>query len=281
MEKRSFDLKLERAHEHLDSLDTEVRKWIDTEPYGIVDEPDPEIPPKPLPGNVRARRFRVDRVSDVPGRISIIIGDCVFNLRSGLDHLALALGQKFTTNMSDTQISGSQFPIFWKQSGFNKCAPDYVGCVSPAAMASIKSLQPYQRGKGYSSHPLWQLNELNRIDKHRKLTSMISDYTIIDPPTGKRVKGVAYVYREGQNWDAAQWHYFLISPGVFKLNTVLARWAGVPVDPHSEMRLEPAVHPDVVFDKGGVASLQPVVPLLKSLCDFVGKDVIAKLSQFL
>ena len=32
---------------------------------------------------------------------------------------------------------------------------------------NLKSLQPYQRGNAFRDHPLWHLNELSNIDKHR------------------------------------------------------------------------------------------------------------------
>src|SRR5688572_2629481 len=98
---QSFNLKLVRARDHLNRLDAEARRWIYTKPCKIIDEPDPEPPPQPVPDGYFARRMRVYRVDPVPTTISLLVGDCLFNLRSALDHLALALAQSHTPSMTD------------------------------------------------------------------------------------------------------------------------------------------------------------------------------------
>jgi len=42
-----------------------------------------------------------------------------------------------------------------------------IGCIHPRAQAIIKRLQPYTRGDEFASDPLWKLNELSNMDKHR------------------------------------------------------------------------------------------------------------------
>jgi len=110
----SFMLKVDRAREHLHAFDVEASAWIEGKPYAAVDEPDPGpflYPfPYPIPGT-QARRFRVVRVDPVPDPLGPIIGDCVHNLRSSLDHLALALARSFTPAMTEGQIEGSEFPV--------------------------------------------------------------------------------------------------------------------------------------------------------------------------
>jgi len=108
----SFYLKLDRAYEHSKALEDEATGWIKAKPYGIVDEPDPETTPDWVSARHHHRRFRVTRVDPVPDRFSILIGDCVHNLRSALDHLALALARRHTPSMTADEIRGSEFPIF-------------------------------------------------------------------------------------------------------------------------------------------------------------------------
>ena len=128
----SFLLKLDRACEHLQLLDNQTRTWIEGEPYGVIDESNPEPLPHPLGRGYQSRRFRVNRVSPIPPCWGPIIGDCVFNLRSALDHLALALARKHTPGMTDAQVGGSEFPIFMKPIPSRDEAKK-IGCVAPAA----------------------------------------------------------------------------------------------------------------------------------------------------
>src|SRR3954469_10609303 len=108
----SFDFKLNRALEHLEALERELTTWLKTKPYTLVDEPDPDGAPDSVKFRVRARRLRIERIEPVPDRFSLLIGDFLFNVRSALDHLALALAYKFTPSISDTQVGWSEFPIF-------------------------------------------------------------------------------------------------------------------------------------------------------------------------
>jgi hypothetical protein len=45
--------------------------------------------------------------------------------------------------------------------------PQVAGGVCADALAIIHDAQPYQFGTDYAAHPLWMLNELWNIDKHR------------------------------------------------------------------------------------------------------------------
>src|SRR5688500_2689164 len=136
----SFSLKLDRAREHLDSFEVEIGAWLITEPYGIVDEPDPEPPPQPVPDGYRPRRFRIVRSAGVPARLSLLIRDCLFNLRAALDHLAFALAFANTPGMLESQISSSEFPIF-RNLMDSKAEQRKIGCIAPAACDAIKALQ--------------------------------------------------------------------------------------------------------------------------------------------
>lgn len=189
MNEPSYTLKLARAREHLDSFKVKTAEWVQTNPYGVVDEPDPEMPEEPLEEGYLARRCRITRVSEIPAILDIIAGDCVFNLRSALDHLAFALAMKNNPNLTDKQIRWSQFPVFQKANPneWNNC----VGCIALDAQAVIESLQPYRQGSDYASHPLWQIHHLHCSDKHRHLATVLplhlkegSQCVTMRPPSG-------------------------------------------------------------------------------------------------
>jgi hypothetical protein len=66
-----------------------------------------------------------------------------------------------------------------------------------------------------------------------------------------------------------------------KPDTVVLRMSILPADPEREVKSNLKVSPEIAFGQGEIDPLSPVVPTLEALCDFVGEDVIAKLSQFL
>lgn len=150
--------KLVRAEEHLDTLDVELEAYWDSDPGKVVRQFDPDD----AMVTILSLKSR-----SPPLRLSIIIGDCIHNLRSCLDHLAwqlvLAGGSIPTTRTA--------FPIF-------KDAGDYerevrngrtAHRVPERALALIETLQPYHRRDDPTIHPLWVLRELSNIDKHRSL----------------------------------------------------------------------------------------------------------------
>jgi hypothetical protein len=271
----SFALKLERARVHLDALYDKVGAWIDREPYRVVDEPDPEPPLEPIPDGFLVRRFRIDRAAEMPAEFSLLIGDCLFNLRASLDHLALALARAHSartgTVMTNDQVGSSEFPIFYDRPMKPNEEQRKIGCVDPAACAAIRLMQPYQRGDGYTSDPLWQIHEMNRIDKHRALTVCAAESNM----DGTSKIGIwhdryaTFAYGRASNcFD-------------LRLNAVLFRWAGAGPWPGLDMRMKPHIAPEIVFGDGGPAAREPVFPTLRALCDYVGNVVVPALAKFL
>jgi hypothetical protein len=102
-------------------------------------------------------------------QLGLMIGDCLHNLRSALDHLALELAVAYTVPLPAPAFETSEFPIFWKRPMNTGEEKAKIGFIHPNAIKLIKSIQPYHRGTDYKKDPLWILNELERIDKHRTL----------------------------------------------------------------------------------------------------------------
>lgn len=107
-----------------------------------------------------------------------VIGDCVQNFRSALDHLTFALAEKHSGSLSKEDARACQFPVVGDETkkGQTGAGPamfrdqaiarDIKG-LSPAAQTIIEGLQPYQLGANFRAHPLWVLTELSNTDKHR------------------------------------------------------------------------------------------------------------------
>jgi hypothetical protein len=273
----SFQLKLDRAREHLNTLDKKVGAWIDGKPYTAVDEPNPDPPPQAVPDGHVHRRVRVTHVTDIPPDFAILIGDCVFNLRAALDHLNLSLAKAFAAKhgktLTDKQIRDSEFPIFSRPMDPKREESPRLGSMDPAAGLAIKGMQPYHRGGSYATHPLWQLHELNRIDKHQTLAVC----AVESRQDGRQQLSARF----GEGANVASGH-FLGAPSLqLKLDAILLWWSGLPVDASKDIQMNPDITPEVVFGQEGPAALEPVIPALEASFDFVSNTVVSQLSKFL
>jgi len=96
-------LKVARADEHLQTLAAEIHWWVGSDPYRITEEIDPET---------NNRTLSAERFGNPPLKLSLVIGDVVHNLRSGLDHLALALAEANMGTATPPEVEElSQFPF--------------------------------------------------------------------------------------------------------------------------------------------------------------------------
>jgi hypothetical protein len=94
-------------------------------------------------------RFQVRE--EPPLRLGVILGDCLHNLRSALDHLAWQVTRLDGGTPNDT----TQFPIASRsEEQFEAMAARRIPGLSPRHRAMVKRAQPFGRGKDASSHPL-------------------------------------------------------------------------------------------------------------------------------
>lgn len=109
----------------------------------------------------------------LPLRLSVLLGELLHNLRSGLDHVAwqLVLANGGTPNKK------TSFPVLVKR----KNAPlQIVGGISTQAAALAGDLQPYNNASGAPEEdPLHVLSTLNNIDKHREFNIAVLNVTDI------------------------------------------------------------------------------------------------------
>jgi hypothetical protein len=180
----SFEHKLKRADQHLQSLEEGIERWLSTDPYRVIDQLDPKT-------DENVVRFRRD--TPVPEFFSIVIGDCVYNLRSALDHLVYTLAARHYEAVTDNaplafgDIKKTQFPIFKTWDDFCRRGKGHIGCIDPRAQAIIYGLQPCAAIEPKSTW-LWLLNELSNVDKHRTLNVGV----VTQQGTGLvRIEGVA------------------------------------------------------------------------------------------
>jgi hypothetical protein len=130
---------------------------------------------------VHGRHIR--RVYNPPINIDIplTLGDCVYSMRSCLDHLAWQLAHIAHPIPSTETL----FPIH--ASNDPKSEARFLKRVKemPAdAVVEIRNVQPYQRGAAFRDDPLWKLNELSNIEKHRIVAVSSLAATVVIRPLG-------------------------------------------------------------------------------------------------
>ncbi|HEY1984943.1 MAG TPA: hypothetical protein VGG85_06015 [Terracidiphilus sp.] len=163
--KRNFDalpnnpnpgLKVGWAKHHLDLLTAQIRDYLRINPYSISVEDDLEA------------GEHIVKLDTIPPSVEIplIAGDFVSCLRGSLDHLATALTLVEGGNPSDA----ASFPVIARNnSSGRKRFNEAVSGITPGAIKTIESLQPYHSGDAFESTKLWRLHRLWNIDKHRRI----------------------------------------------------------------------------------------------------------------
>jgi hypothetical protein len=164
--------KLNRGKAQFDVLRTEIGSFSDQDPQphssrGYFDMDTWEW----------IERFQVREPP--PLRWGVMLGECVHNLRSALDHLVCQLTLLDGGTMDD--CSQTQFPIASKsEAQFEQMANHRIPKLSRWHRAMIKRAQPYRAGDSAWKHPLAILADLSNADKHRLINPT---YSIIKSDT--------------------------------------------------------------------------------------------------
>jgi hypothetical protein len=155
------DLKLKRAKCHLAHLENTINDRIDSDVYRFELKRDPKSGKHILSAH------------DVDPEWSLEIGEILFNLRSALDHLAWQL---VLLDGKHEPGDETQFPI--RETPFTKKGQLVGARIQPAIsdpqiLHLVDEVQPYYghdlTPQPFYTSPLWQVNRLNNIDKHRLL----------------------------------------------------------------------------------------------------------------
>jgi hypothetical protein len=146
-------LRLERADEHLDSLNRERRSFLDQAAGGVVS------------------RFESDSLQHVfyvrgqpPRAWSAVLSDFANQLRATLDNLVSALARERGGDDSRSSFPIATTPDEWKKAK----SRGYLAGLSASDRAAIKAVQPFvRRNPDPASDPLATLAWLSNRDKHR------------------------------------------------------------------------------------------------------------------
>ncbi len=154
----SVDAKMVRAKEHLDTLHAEAGVYFESTKRNFI-----------LKSNGQeAWIVHYIEGSIPPIRLGVLMGECVFNIRSALDNLVCGL---IRTADSHAPCKGTQFPICFAQEQWERNWQKYLKGVEPAAQTMIRDFQPcFRMSAAPENDPLSILNVLCNSDKHRAVT---------------------------------------------------------------------------------------------------------------
>jgi hypothetical protein len=255
--------KLKQAKLHRKSLDAAINLFRETKPRALVGQIDPEW----KSDSPKGRRW-ISRInSEPPKRISLVVGDCLFDLRSALDHLVRDLGQRTGRCITDADFARTEFPIF-KDQFYKSRKPtidsvrDKACCVCSKALTEIELLQPYvRRQTAPETDPLWILQELHNWDKHNVL--LLTSSLLLNPkmlfPFAENVEVIESTVID------ANWPFPNDAP------VLRARFRIIDQTKGSDVGMQPNFAVDVAFDHTNrLVPSQQVTGVLDSLIEEVG-----------
>ena len=163
----SWRLKIRRAVDHFNELQKIVEQYQARNRYRAVGVAPPQDEPTRW-------RFVLEITEPPDPQIAVVLGDCLFNIRSALDHIAVACAPR-----SRSRDAG--FPIV-KDPGNEKQVEKYESQtrgMAPEVVAAIEFEQPYNmtkrdpRAGPESVDALFALSALQNADKHRSLIVLV------------------------------------------------------------------------------------------------------------
>jgi hypothetical protein len=153
-------VKIKRAKEHFDYITKLAEPYRYKYTHIVVSDAEPKFSTG-LPDPVR---FAI-----IPFDMLAVAGDILHNLRSTLDHVIYHLALVKDSTVGDDVLSVIEFPIRETLEKYESARDRKIKrFIEPRAIKFIDFLKPYKGG----NDALWKINELNNIDKHRRLLSV-------------------------------------------------------------------------------------------------------------
>jgi hypothetical protein len=178
-------LKLGRAREHIGEVREIARRWLDGDAFTI------DMTTDNSSGRTEARA-RVQ--GSPPDQLALAVGDAIHNVRAALDHAVFDAAYRHAPgSLTKKEQRDLEFPIFETEppKGFAKKTAATLLRVPGDVRDVIEEVQPYHwndeaNPAGSRFHTLWRVHDLDRIDKHRRLTVMAASlgHHLIGVPDG-------------------------------------------------------------------------------------------------
>ena len=158
----SVRAKLVRAQEHAQTIKNEILAWTERSPYSLTNEV-----------NADSNRYSIFvHINEPPPlqRWSLMVADCISNLRAALDHLVYSIAVKEATPNTPVGEDKLLFPITDSRMKFDEAVKGgRLGMISEPIRAAIESFQPYNRPHHILPPFLRLLRDFNNRDKHKLL----------------------------------------------------------------------------------------------------------------
>jgi len=154
--------KLARSQEHAQAINNEISAWVDRKPYGLTHHVNSDS----------TRYSLVLRENEAAPfqRWTLMLADCLNNLRSALDYLVYAVAVSESHSDPPPKWDKLMFPITDCRVKFdNAVRRGRLGEISEPVRTVIETLQPYHRPHPKLPPLLGILRDLNDSDKHRLL----------------------------------------------------------------------------------------------------------------
>jgi len=153
--------KLDRARHHLDTLHAGITRLLTPE------KDDASAPYEYYPDR-KELIVKLPKATPADPTFSLLIGDCIHNTRSALDHLIFQLA--ILNKAGIAAASKTSFPVYLTSGEFKNAIRGKVApFISAASLTEIEKLQPYAADNAGADDIIWVLSQLDIIDKHRLL----------------------------------------------------------------------------------------------------------------
>lgn len=181
-----FTSKIGRAHEHLEALRVSIAAFTaaDGEAYAVVKEANHKT-------GKFVFRIRVKKEAPV-AQWALIIGDCLHNARTALDHMFFWMVLRQHGNLLAVKNPHKLgFPLFKTEAGFLSKKTQIQQWIGDDALAVVERLQPFKSAKGWNYNLLRFLHDFDISDKHRLLLPAVqvlqSSQILVKTSGGKTV----------------------------------------------------------------------------------------------
>jgi hypothetical protein len=133
--------------------------------------------------------MKLPKVKPLDPLLPLVVGDCVHNLRSALDHLVFQLAM--LNGAGSVAATKTSFPVCLTRKEFKNSVKGNVRpFISRVALTEIEKCQPYKTTNLPDTDIIWQLSQLDIIDKHRVLIVVLQQFRPIGfeltVPTGDK-----------------------------------------------------------------------------------------------
>jgi hypothetical protein len=239
----SWRLKVQRAEYHFEDLKRDLHPCVNEARYKLVAA---DARPKCHEHGGICWDYMLRMETQPDSSLAVIAGDILFNLRSALDHIAVAL-------VPSQRRSKASFPIesepIWERkyrrfvvrdAERRRRFRDATKGMPEPAVALIKRLQPYHGiADGVDQDVLYQLSRLNNADKHRQLVVFLGGllHVIYEVNVGGHFARAA---TSGFKADNTRVFHFIPTAGPIQRSDVKVQISGTPVvgikvvDPHRQ-----------------------------------------------